>query len=322
MAVSYFFIHVCLALENIGFFQELGSKKKSVHELAGTLGMSDSILMSLIDFLAATSRIIEKNGDLVSVRQAQLPNSLWVIQAYRPVFEGLVALLKGEKVYGKDVVRDGYYLQKASDIFSGDAIRLALSLIEDDKATLIDFGCGSGESLVAFCRKNNSRTAVGLDIDPVIVAAARRHAEEFLLQKRIGIFQADVADIGQWSARISPIEPNIFLASTMLHEFLRDGECSVIDFLARLKSAFPRSRLIVIEFDGIPFDRLHAEADPGRRHFAAMYQLWHPLTNQGMPQPRAVWMRILSTAGWAVRGTHDAKHKLLVFFFLFCFQVL
>ena len=312
---QYFFIQVCLALERIGFLNALISQKEvNIKEFAKTQNISLRLLETCAEFLWATTDILEKDGNIVRLLNNNFPKALWVLAAYKPVFDNLAEILKEEKKYGRDVSRDGYYLQKASVLFSGDAVRLALLALENEKSgQLIDFGCGAANSLIDYCRHDNTRIALGIDIDSDVAQAARKNVEEAGLNNRIVIVEADTLNFEKWQSFISKERPQYFLASTMIHEFLRNGEEFVIDFLAKIRANFSNSQFFIIEFDAMSFEKIKTETDAERKLFAAMYELWHPITNQGMPQPREVWEKIITKSGWKVKSVIKADMNLLIY---------
>jgi len=312
---QHFFVQVCLALEKIGFFEEYTHQNSiNMQKFSKTRNISERLLETCVEFLWSTTDLLEKDGNIVRLKNKNFPKALWVLAAYKPVFDNLTEILKEEKQYGRDVSRDGYYLQKASVLFSEDAVRLALSALENEKSgQLIDFGCGGAHSLINYCQKEDVRTSLGIDIDSDIARAARKNTEEAGLSDRIVIIESDALNFEKWQPFIQEGQPNYFLASTMLHEFLRDGEEFVVDFLAKIKTEFPNSQFFIIEFDALPFEKIKTETDMERKLFAAMYELWHPLTNQGMPQPREIWEKIIKKSGWKIRNIHQANMNLLIY---------
>lgn len=312
---QYFFTQVCLALEKIGFFDAAARQDNiNMREFAKTGNISERLLKTCVEFLWSTTDILEKEGDNVRLKNKNFSKALWVLEAYKPVFDNLAEILKQEKQYGRDLSRDGYYLQKASVLFSEDAIRLALAALENEESgQLIDFGCGGAHSLIDYCRHDSSRTSLGIDIDSDIAREARKNVEEAGLRDRIVIVESDVLNFRKWQSFIREGQSQYFLASTMLHEFLRNGEEFVVDFLAKIKTGFPDSQFFIIEFDALPFEKLKTETNMERKLFAAMYELWHPLTNQGMPQPREVWEKIITKSGWKIKNISQANMNVLIY---------
>lgn len=309
---NYFLSHVCLALEEVGFFEYLRLGQKSIPETARDLKIREDFLKLTVEYLYSVTNFLGKNGDNYYLKDQNFYKNLYLLLAYDPVFANLSELLKEEKKYSIDLVRNGYYLQKASDLFSGEALKTVLSILDNESdGQLVDFGCGSAGALIKYCHKL-SRRGIGIDVDSDVIRAAKNNISKAGLGDKISLVEADVLRIENWKRYVS-VNNNYFIASTILHEFLRNGENYVIEFLKALKLNFPGSRFFIIEFDAIPFGKMREVENVERRFFAAMYQFWHPLTNQGMPQPREVWERMVGTSGCKLKNVIRVKNDLLIY---------
>ena len=193
----YFLIQVCLALEKIGFFDLLSPGKiLKVDELSKKLGVEENFLNICVEFLWSVTDILGKDKNGYFLKTPNFSKALWVMQAYKPVFENLDNILLGKKKYGRDITRDGYYLQKASDLFSGDAIDKVLNVLKSEKdGILIDFGCGSAKSLIFYCKENSGRRGLGVDIDSSIIKEAELHIKDAGLKEMALVVESDVFNI-------------------------------------------------------------------------------------------------------------------------------
>src|SRR3989344_6047559 len=166
--------------------------------------------------------LFEKDGDYISFRDPtghrEAAWTFWLMRAYKPVLDATAELLRSTKTYGKDMKRDGYWLQKWSDTMTREAVLAALRLMPKDKeATLVDLGCGSADSLIAFCAGNTSRLGIGIDVDPLIAKLARQRVTDAGIGERIRIIHADILDLPQWQTNIQKTGEVVFLASGVLH---------------------------------------------------------------------------------------------------------
>ena len=322
---GYVTMQLCLALEEIGLFRELGDDPravKSIKELAETLRVDEYLLRASIEFLSTVTNLFEKDGDYVDLHDPKgyrdATWTFWLMRAYKPVLDATAELLRGTKTYGRDVKRDGYWLQKWSDTMTREAVLAALRLIPKDKeATLVDLGCGSADSLIAFCAGNTSRLGIGIDVDPLIAKLARQHVTDTGLEERIRIIHADILDLPQWQTHIRKTGEVVFLASGVLHELLRSGDGSAIRFLGDLKTSFPESHFIMVESNAPSLEELRTMTDAPRKLGSSAYRLLHSLSDQGMPQPEKRWREILQAAGWTIARVvplDRKKSRLLVFY--------
>ena len=322
---GYVTMQLCLALEEIGLFRELGDDPravKSIKELAETLQTDEHLLRASIEFLSMVTNLFEKDGDYISFRDPtghrEAAWTFWLMRAYKPVLDATAELLRSTKTYGKDKKRDGYWLQKWSDTMTREAVLAALRLMPKDKeATLVDLGCGSADSLIAFCAGNTSRLGIGIDVDPLIAKLARQRVTDAGIGERIRIIHADILDLPQWQTNIQKTGEVVFLASGVLHELLRSGEGPAIRFLRDLKTSFPGSRFLMVESNAPSLEELRTMTDAPRKLAASAYRLLHSLSDQGMPQPEKQWREILRAAGWTIARVVPLERKqsrLLVFY--------
>ncbi|KKU02986.1 MAG: hypothetical protein UX06_C0046G0002 [Candidatus Giovannonibacteria bacterium GW2011_GWA2_45_21] len=312
-ASDYLIIQICLGLEQIGFFDYLKKGPATITNISRDLHVQQNFIAVLLDYLLAIDGPIKKNGDTFALKGGNPQKLLWAILAYREIFNNFGDLLFGEKKYGQDIHRDGYYLQLASGAFSFDANRIVLEKIKEvENSVLIDFGCGSAETLIKFCSMRGDHFGVGIDNNETVISEARKRIQRSGMGERTVLCHADVRNIDFWQKHVSSQKKPIFLASTMLHEFLRFGDAFLIDFLKELKERFNSSRLFVAEYDGLSFEEIRNEKDERRKLQAALYELWHPFTEQGMPQPRERWESLLDAAGWKISEVVSSENYILV----------
>lgn len=313
-ASYYLIIQICLGLEQVGFFEHLKKGPATLADISRALRVRQDLLAVMLDYLVAIGGPLKKKGDIFALTDGNPQKLLWAILAYREVFNDFGALLSGEKKYGQEVKRDGYYLQLASGAFSYDANRIVLEKIKDTgNSVLIDFGCGSAETLIKFCSMRSDHLGVGIDSNATVIYEARKRIQQSSIGERIVLCHTDVQNIDFWQKYVPSQKKPIFLASTMFHEFLRFGDAFLIDFLKELKECFNSSRLFIAEYDGLSFEEIRNEKDERRKLQAALYELWHPFTEQGMPQPREKWERLLDAAGWRISEIIPSRNYILVY---------
>lgn len=312
---DYLIFQICLGLEKDGVFRLLSrSDPLSVEEVGEKLGLNHARLSVCINFLLVATDFLKEENGRISLCKNFFWTNLWGMLAYKDVFDNLAPLLTREKVYGVDLARDGYYLQKASERFSSDAINCVVAmLVRRDPATLVDFGCGSAKSLIAYCSQKKMGKGVGIDNNQDIVKEALANTEKAALHESIKIINADVRSVDVWGEAVNIEDRLVFLACTMLHEFLKFGDDFVIAFLRNIKNKFSTARLIIVEFDGLSFDEMKNCKDTDRKLRASIYQFWHPFTDQGMPRPEEDWKKIIKAGGWNISDIVRARNDLLIY---------
>lgn len=312
---DYLILQICFGLEKNGVFQLLSrSGPLSYEEIGNVLGLDYTRLGVCIDFLLIATDFLKEENGKISLCENFFWTNLWGMLAYKDVFDNLTLLLTGEKVYGVDLARDGYYLQKASERFSSDAIdRVIMMLLNGEPVTLVDFGCGSAKSLIAYCSQKKMSKGVGIDNNQDIVKEALANTRKAVLHESIKIINADVRSMDIWSEAVDAENKLVFLACTMLHEFLKFGDDFVVTFLRKIKNKFSTARFIIVEFDGLKFAEMKNCKDADRKIRASIYQFWHPFTDQGMPRPEEDWKKIIKAGGWNVGNIVRARNDLLIY---------
>ena len=204
--------------------------------------------------------------------------------------------------------------EKISHINTRSAIDKALESISTyETSVLIDLGCGSSNSLIEFCKKTQNRSGIGIDMDSDIVYEARKNVEKAELGGKIKIIQNNIIGVEEWANAIPKDAQLNFMMSGILHEFFRFGEHWVISYLQKFHNFFKGARVFLIEFDALSPEEIRQEQDARRKVYTAFYQFYHPLSNQGMPQKRAVWERVMKEAGWDVKHIYHAENYFLVY---------
>jgi len=312
---NYLITQVLLALEEVGLWETLANhKRKTVSELAKELGVHEHQLATSMDFLWSMTDFLDKDAGYYSLREQEIRKPLIILKAYKDVFDNMGKILNGTRKYGENINRDGYYLQKASEFVTEKSINLIIGSLNGKRnLQLIDLGCGSAVSIINFCKQSGENSAIGIDIDESTVLEARKRILNENLHSQAQIILADAMDIKEWMGKIAQEKEKIFIISTLLHESLNSGERGIIQFLKQLHEKFTKTHLFILEFDTPSFEKIKNLQDQVQKNFLARYRLWHPFSNQGMPQPRAIWERIIYSAGWNVNKITKEDMDLITY---------
>lgn len=299
----YAITEILLALDSLGVLEDLAARgSASARELAG----DPRLVGACLDYLALTTPLVTREAGRYTARPELRARLLRMLldtgAAYRPVFRDLRELLTGQKVYGEDLCRDGARLATASARLTRGAIPvIARRLAERGITTVADLGCGKGELLATLCA-GGPRRGFGIDVDPGAVATARQHLG--------GLADVRLGDLRDPRALDHvPREGLALVSVTVIHEFLREGEEALVQLLRGL----PRVPLFVVEYDAVPFEELAATQDEETLLTASFYQLLHPLSDQGDPQPAARWREIFARSGYRVTSEDRVAPRLVVF---------
>lgn len=284
--------------------------------LAREHGCEPRILAALLDYVALTTPFVERVNDRYRARPESrgklLSFMLDMAYAYDPVFRALPDLLCGAKAYGRDVQRNGEALGRASGFATRNTIPvIARRFAERGVRHVIDLGCGGGEVLAALCN-DGQRRGTGVDIDAATAESARANLRAAGLSDRTEVVVADLADA---PTLLTPdIEGPVGICSTgVVHELLRDGDDAFIDVMRRWRARFPDATFCIAEFDAVPFDALAATDSEETLMAASYYQLIHPLSAQGDPQPVERWRALFARAGFTVAHEDAVPIRFVVF---------
>jgi SAM-dependent methyltransferase len=177
----------------------------SADELGRRLGVTD------VGLLEALLRVGESVGELARGRDGR-----WRLAGARaramvdPAVDGLAALPEEAVIYGADVYRRlgerlrgapaGDYLETQGELVARTSrvAELILAPLVTDVVRqrrprrVLDVGCGSGVNLRHAVAGSADTTGAGIDVDPEVVALARRNLVAWGLQQHFTVHEADV----------------------------------------------------------------------------------------------------------------------------------
>jgi hypothetical protein len=323
MGIGWARAYIVFAFHQTGIFEALrdGGPQTSA-ELGARCKVDAYLLDGVLNFFAFCDDLIVKTGD----RFALTDKSEWVfsdnnrafamglVGAYGCLMENLTPALKGEKHYGVDFERVGDLLATGSHLVGRHAYPWIVSQILGlGKTVVADLGCGSADVLMSLCELEPRLRGVGLDISAGALEEAGRRIEARKLSGRIRLVQADLTQPHSYVSQLAEVE--VFNAIMVFHEFLRDGEERLIDLFRAFSKQFPGRYLLLGEFNRVTDDELRAIPDYRDRFPLLQYQyLIHPLSLQGLPQPKAKWLDLLGRANVEVVDVHDSKQfRLLIY---------
>ena len=162
------------SFHDTGVFEVLKElKPKSSKEISEKLSLNKFILESGLNFLvnADNSIIKDKNNNYQMTELGKkrifsdqaMAMALGAVGAYHVLLTNFTSTMKNELVYGKDFIRDGRLVAKSS-VLTGKANYswVAQKISDLNVDTVVDLGCGSGDIIIDFCKRQNSFRGIGL----------------------------------------------------------------------------------------------------------------------------------------------------------------
>ena len=296
------------SFHDTGVFEVLKElKPKSSKEISEKLSLNKFILESGLNFLvnADNSIIKDKNSNYQMTELGKkrifsdqaMAMALGAVGAYHVLLTNFTSTMKNELVYGKDFIRDGRLVAKSS-VLTGKANYswVAQKISDLNVDTVVDLGCGSGDIIIDFCKRQNSFRGIGLDIDPEAIQVARENVKQNKLDDRIELITGDMLDPSTYSHKISSKGEKVaFNAIMALHEFLINGEIAVVNVLKKMKQEFPGSYFILGEFNRCTDEEFSKIPLYERMHMLFYQEIIHGLTDQDLAS-LDTWKKIFKEA--------------------------
>ncbi|HET6953799.1 MAG TPA: methyltransferase domain-containing protein [Acidimicrobiales bacterium] len=247
--VSWLRVEFLGAAAGTGLLAALATPR-TAGELADELDVADAgLLVALLEVGRATGELDCRRGRwrLAGVRSRALVD---------PAVDGLAALPEEAVSYGADVYRRlgdrlagaprGDYLATCGEVVARTSRvaepifgPLLADLVRTREArSVLEVGCGSGVNLRHVAEASPHVTGTGLDVDPGVVALARRELAAWGLAGRISVREADVRALPDDLAR----PWDLVLLMQNIYYF---GEGERTDLLSRLHRLVPHGALVV-----------------------------------------------------------------------------
>jgi len=233
------------------------------------------------------------------------------VHAYGPIFYELPALLMGEKVYRRDFSRNDRYVAKAtaevSEWLPLPAIRHLIKKYHFKK--VLDLGCGRGELLLSLAKSAELTTLHGIDIANDSINDGNKKIKELDLMNKVSLRIGDVEKPESFKDWLNSAD--VVTIMFVLHEFLRNGEIYLVNFLKNIKALSGSQTAILIA------ETPKQESEKIRKHptSIAEHHLFHSLSQQGILDIEKI-RQIVGKAGLRViEDIHFSKfsqHYILV----------
>ena len=321
---GYIRSYIIFALHETGVFNLLRKDKNlSVNEIAKKCNLNETILNGVMNFLYHADQIIIKENDKFSLTEKGqqwlftdpvLAMSFGAVGAYSCILSELVPTLRNEKKYGEDFIRNGEFIAKGS-YHTGRANYswVIEKMKEYGIKKIADLGCGSADVLINFCKINPNLSGVGIDISKEALDEAESRIKKNNLSDRVKLSLGDLYKPETFSESVKDVDA--FNSIMVMHEFLRDGEDSVVNMFKSMKKQFKGKYFFLGEFDCLEDKEYQQTKYPDRIHYLFYQHMIHPLTNQGLTTKEG-WLNIFKKADIEVVEMNDKLNFRLVQFIL------
>jgi SAM-dependent methyltransferase len=249
---------------------------------AGTLAdkheVDPGMLEAALQLLAArTDLVVRKGGKYRTTRKYDV-YARFLIRQYLGAY-GATAVALHRSLRAPSLAPNLIDRREHSKAF-GEAAALSSNLLADLIVQLrlnhvLDLGCGTGIMLRDLATRAAGFVGWGLDINPSMCAAARKHTAD---AGRIRIFRGDCRDLER--AIPAPISAQVgtITASNLANEFFADGITAAVAWLSDLKACFPARTMLIADYYGC----LGTRREPWPQHLA-LHDFVQVISGQGVP---------------------------------------
>ena len=294
---GHFIMEALCALHETGILEYLEEKNAgvSLEGISSDLGLDQIIVEGLMDFLVVNvPEFFDKKDGLYTIKsqfyESSVQNSIYFALAYEDVLNNLPALLSKTKKYGVEVARNGKYLSKSSTLHNHHAWPAITDFIKEyNFETVVDLGCGAGDFLKHVAKTLPAVQLIGVEQSTEAAGITKDDKDQ-----SIKFINGDVGTPEVWAKDLSinSIEKTLFVSVTVWHEFLWSGEAELQKVFSKYHNQYKGATLLLVEKNGYSLSSLKVLPD-SLKDVTSVYQMIHPITNQGMPQSPAIWRSLI-----------------------------
>jgi len=314
---GHFIMKALCSAQETGILEYLSKNTGGVsgEDIASNLSLDRNIVESLMDFLVVNlPEFFDKNERLYIVKhpffESSTQNSIYFALAYEDVLNNLPSLLRKEKKYGVEVERSGKYLSKSSALHNHHTWPEIVDYIKEHNfQTIVDLGCGTGDLL-----KHLAITLPGLQLVGIENNTDAANISKEDKNENIKFIKGDVATPETWleDLSIKSIEKTLFISVTVWHEFLWAGETELQKVFSKYHALYKGGTFLMVEKNGYSLNSLRLLPD-SIKDVTSVYQMVHPITNQGMPQSPAVWRSLIESSEISLVTVLPAQPDMSIF---------
>lgn len=295
---GFYSTRAVIALHNVGFFDEITQfGTVDLDAFAAQRNLDLAVLRSLCDYLQAVG-ILRRRGTRYALDASEsvtttLNGPFYSVYAYQDIFRNLEDLLRKEKTFGEEIVRDPGLVAKGSGAVGQLFVfpMMADVIVKNGYRSILDLCCGDATFLIDLCERIPGLRTHGIDISTEAIAAGEQRVARRALDKRIDLVAGDVFRIDTVAGQLKGIDAVTCIYA--LHEFLTDDRERIVDLLCRFKTTFPGVPLVICEVIRHTPEELRAR--PGG---VAEIQLWHDLSHQQLLS-REQWRDVFQRANFS-----------------------
>ena len=148
--------------------------------------------------------------------------------------------------------------------------------------SIVDVGCGDGTFLLRVLEQHPAIRVGAVDLSEQACLETTCNFKREVPDREIVVVQEDAASVSAWVEQVRPClaeSPSVISMWYLLHEISHGSPATVMDYLWRVKEAFPEAHLIIGEIVNLPPEML---AENRRASVMPEFLLFHAGSGQGV----------------------------------------
>ncbi|MBT9314306.1 class I SAM-dependent methyltransferase [Leptothoe spongobia] len=215
---------------------------------------------------------------------------LWLIRGYGYLLQNLASITQNKNRHDDFINRDGRYIALSGRDYGQQFVDSYFEqlLSEVPYQFVADLGCGSGAKLINIVTNNPTVRGIGIDINPGAVTTARIAVDDFHLQDKVKIIEADISQLDRQS---NFEEVDTVFSFFNGHDLWPYDKCS--KFLTNLHTAFPNIKRFLL------CDTYRSDTIPSANVpiFTLGFEFTHGIMGQYIPS-LTEWLDLFAESGW------------------------
>jgi 2-ketoarginine methyltransferase len=304
---GYFITKTLLALWRLGILDRAVAGKIHPARYAAEHGCDPDLLQAALGYLVVRDYFeaddgffqLSERGRRIAPYFGYLPMH---VGAYEPVLCALEDLIRGQRVYGRDLKRTEAEMLGGMTALEEHILgRLADMTGDSGFSKVLDLGCGSARLLAKLLQRNPGARGVGIDWEPAAVDDGQRTLADAGLTGRATVLRGDAGRIRELPADMLD-GVDLVISMFVLHEIYRQrSRLGVIECLEDIADTLGApGRLLMVEVS-----RIEPVKPRANLRFIPEYQLIHEFSNQRLAS-KDEWRDMLAEAGMTVLRTEPA----------------
>lgn len=300
-----------VALEATGALRYAAARPSfTTEEMAAEFRLRPELLRPALDYLCE-EELFEQTGANSFRLAAPYPPLKFMansILVNKDVIESLAPLLTGGLVYGRDIVKNDFYLKNTEGLILGAVPVLVARLKALGGAKVVDIGCGRGLGMFlrAAAEAMPALTCYGIEHDPEALRNTRDAIRVSGRDGNLSLFESDPEHPEKFPEEV--MDADVLVELGLFHEYRTRQEEKIIPLLEIYKKLFPTAQFLVVEPD-----EAWREPNASDEKIVPLYRFVHAVCDQGFPRSKEEWQDALARAGWKVARVHELPNKLVAY---------